>query len=129
MVALRCYDPSGHGGGIHLWYAQSSDDVRATIDAALEVLAEEAGLSGLPHVKALRGACRGLHEVIVNTEDHRLFRILGFEGPSTGEFTLLLGLEKTQRGNIEYGPACASALQRKRGVLRDGRRAPPCRFP
>src|SRR5260370_40199859 len=98
MVALRCYDPPGRGGGIHRWYAGLSDDVRGAIDAALEGLTEESGLSGLPHGKALRGACRGLHEVIVNTEDRRRFRILGFDGPRAGEFPLVIGFEKTQHG-------------------------------
>jgi hypothetical protein len=40
---------------------------------------------------------------------------------------LLYGFRK--RGERDYGVACHAALNRKRGVERDGRRAQPCRFP
>jgi hypothetical protein len=40
---------------------------------------------------------------------------------------LLYGFQK--RGGPDYGPACHAALNRKRGVQRNGRRAQPCRFP
>jgi hypothetical protein len=129
MVALRCYDPSGTGGGIHRWYGELPDDVRATIDGVLENLDYERQWSTLPQFKELRGKCRGLHEIIIGIEDGRQFRILGFGGPGGNEFTLLLGFQKTQRRSIDYGPACASALQRKQGVIRDVRRAPRFRFP
>jgi hypothetical protein len=40
---------------------------------------------------------------------------------------LLYGFRK--RGGPDYGPACRAALNRKRGVEHDGRRARRCRFP
>jgi hypothetical protein len=40
---------------------------------------------------------------------------------------LLFGFRK--RGGSDYGPACRSALNRKRGVKRNGQRARPCHFP
>src|SRR5437763_1355657 len=78
MVGLRCYDPSGSGGGIHAWCAELTHDIRALIDGELEALEDERRWSNLPQCKELIGKCRGLHEIIINSEDGRQFRILGF---------------------------------------------------
>lgn len=57
----------------------------------------------------------------------RCFRILGFTGPEKKQFTLLVGFEKIT--GSEYAVECPKALQRKKGVLKDGTRAPQCYFP
>ena len=130
MIALRCYDPGDTGGGIHSWHNdQLTEADQAAIDAALEVLQEENDLDGLRHFKPLRGACEGLDEIIVDVPDGPKYRILCFRGPEKNEITLLFGFEKTARGSADYGAPCWAAKQRKAGVIRDGRRAPPCRFP
>jgi len=132
MVAFRCYDPSANGGGgIHGWYSGLSPEFRAEIDATLELLALDRDLDAVEQVERLHGACEGLTEIIVDfcvrkTEVH--IRILGFDGPGRDEFTLLTGFEK-EKDNAIYGYYCPQAHQRKQGVMRDGRRAPPCRFP
>src|ERR1700720_4665187 len=108
---------SSSGGGIYQWYAELPEDIRGTIDGALEDLEYERQWSNLPQFKILRGKCKGLHEIIIKSQDNRQFRILGF-GPSNHEFVLLLGFEKTEKGNVSYGLPCASALQRKQGVIR-----------
>lgn len=132
MVAFRCYDPSADGsGGIHGWYRALPSAYRAEIDAALELLALERALTGVDGVKALRGACEGLTEIIIDFEiagvTHHI-RILGFDGPGAREFTLLTGFEKLKDNSI-YGFYCNQAHERKEGAIRDGRRAPLCRFP
>jgi hypothetical protein len=78
--------------------------------------------------KELDGSCEGLTEIIVELlgadEQPEHYRLLGFLGPGKMEFTLLFEFQK--RIDSDYGAACRSALIRKEGVLRDGRRAPPC---
>lgn len=132
MVAFRCYDPSSAGGGgIYGWYGSLSPELQAEVDAALEILALENDLDGIANVKPLRGACKGLTEIKINSrigEKPVHIRILEFKGPSRNEFTLLTGFEKS-KGNAVYGPHCRSAQDRKDGVIRDGKRAPPCGFP
>jgi hypothetical protein len=141
MVSFRCYDPAtGGGGGIHNWYNGLPPAHRAEVDAILELLALEDDLSGIAEVKALRGACEGLTEIKIDFEEERVttdgdrekveihLRILGFDGPAKGEFTLLTGFQK-ENNNAIYGPYCVSALERKNGVINDGRKAKPCSFP
>jgi hypothetical protein len=129
MANLRCYDPKGAGGGVHGWYASLPDNVQAAIDAALENIRDESDLDGLPQLKALRGVCDGLDEITIDLDKSAKYRILCFRGPNRGDLTLLFGFKKSPRGNIDYGPHCWSAIKRKEGVIHDGRRAPPCRFP
>lgn len=128
MWTIRCYDPSAIRGGIHSWYDPLPGEVRGAIDAALEILADESGqLTELLHYKELRGACKGLDEIIVDLDDGRKFRILTFRGPGRRDCTLLFGFEKLS--NEQYGPHCRSAHWRKNGVERNGERAPKCDFP
>ena len=129
MWTIRCYDPSSGGnGGIHSWYNLLPGDVKAAVDAALELVATEQGLlRDLPYYKELRGHCQDLDEVIVNLADGRLFRVLTFKGPGRRDCTLLFGFEKTS--TADYGQACDSARWRKQGVERDEKRAPGCQFP
>ena len=124
---LRCYTLPKSGRGLHVWYDSLPGQIRAAIDAALESLEYEDDWNDLPQVKRLRGACRGLTEILVDVEN-RHFRILGFEGPWRGAFTLLFGFEKP-RGSRDYGAACVTAHHRRRGVEHDARRAAPCTFP
>jgi hypothetical protein len=132
MVAFRCYDPSADGSrGVHAWYTQLSPEFRAEVDSAMELLSLEKTLVGHPEVKPLRGACEGLTEIKIDfalgsSEIH--LRILGFDGPGKDEFSLLTGFQKA-KNNAVYGVECTKAHERKEGVTRDGRRAPPCRFP
>jgi hypothetical protein len=131
MVAFRCYDPSSDGrGGIHAWYIELSPDFRAEIDSVMELLSLEDSFDSIPEVKPLRGVCAGLTEIKIDfrleqTEVHlRIF----FVGPGKREFTLLTGFQK-EKSNAVYGTECSKAHERKDGVMRDGRRAPPCGFP
>jgi hypothetical protein len=129
MRSYRCYDPSASGGGgIHTWYDPLPADVRAAIDATLELLAHEDDWEGHPQVEMLRGACEGLSEIKIDMPDGRKFRILGFDGPRRREFTLLYGFDKSP-GHVDYGPHCHSALWRKHAVERNNSRAIPCTFP
>ena len=127
MWTICCYTLPKSGRGIHTWYDGLDAEIRAATDAALENLVEETSWDGLPQFKRLRGKCRCLSEIKVDVGE-RHFRILGFDGPTRGQFTLLFGFEKP-RGSIDYGPACSTAHHRKRGVIRDARRAAPCQFP
>jgi hypothetical protein len=133
MPRLRCYDPSGDGGGgIHGWYDGLSPVFRAQVDTVLELLALEDDLDAVPEVKAMRGACVGLTEIEINfyaAQQKVSLRILGFVGPDRGDFTLLTGFERSKDTAATYGFHCPQAQQRKEGVMGDGKRAPPCRFP
>jgi hypothetical protein len=130
MISLRCYDPGSGGGGIHNWYDQQiSEAAQGAVDAALEMLIQENNLDDLRHYKPLRGACDGLDEIIVDLPKGPKYRILCFRGPAQREVTLLFGFEKTSRGSADYASPCWAANRRKEGVVRDGRKAPPCRFP
>ncbi len=133
MVAIRCYNPAsnGGGGGIYEWFNALSGAHRAQIVTVLELLqAELRWDESIEEVKNLRGACEGLTEIIVDFfvgEYEIHVRILGFHGPSRGEFTLLTGFEKNNDNSI-YGFYCAQAKQRMEGVLKNERRAPLCRI-
>ena len=132
MIVFRCYDPSAdRAGGIHEWYNGIAPAFQAQVDAALEILGLEDNLKDVPEVKALRGACEGLSEIIIDFkmgEQQVHIRILGRDGPGSHEFTLLTGFEKTNNNAI-YGHNCRAAHERWEGVTRDGRRAPFCNFP
>jgi hypothetical protein len=128
MVAFRCYESKSHG--IHRWLANQLPEIQAEVSGALELLQAEREFSGICSVKPLRGKCKGLTEIKVDFPLGKAaihIRILGYEGPRNGEFTLLLLFIK--KGGPDYGPACRSAHNRKRGVEKDERRTQPCRFP
>jgi hypothetical protein len=134
---FRCYDPSTPSrGGFHEWYDVLPPAIAAEVDQALNVLSREKKW-GLPEYKDLDGKCSGLGEIRIDiaqaSDDPEkelpplCFRILGFEGPEKRQFTLLVGFQKIT--GSEYSVECPKALQRKKGVLKDGSRAPQCYFP
>jgi hypothetical protein len=129
VVAFRCYDPSGtRKRGFHVWYDGLLPEFRSAVDVVLELTGRDNTLEESGLFKPLRGKGRSLTEVLVDFEVDREeihIRILGFGGAD--DFVLLFGFQK--RGGPDYGPACRSAHNRKRGVERDGRRARPCEFP
>ena len=114
---------------MHAWYAAQTPFAQGAIDAALEDIIDERSLENLPQFKALHGVCDGLDEILIDLDEVLQYRILCFRGPNRGELTLLFGFEKSGRGNVDYGPHCWAANRRKEGVIKDGRRAPQCRFP
>jgi hypothetical protein len=123
---FRCYALGGTGS-YNGWYASLPVQVQTEIDNVLEILA---ATRKWPKelAKELDGSCEGLAEIIVELlgadEQSEHYRLLGFFGPGRMDFTLLFGFRKTTAS--DYGAACRSALTRKEGVIRDGRRAPPC---
>ena len=135
MVAFRCYSPSSTSRrGFHVWYDGLSPDFRSAVDVELELAGRDRTLEESGRFKALRRRCRGLIEILIDFEtgpdddgvrEEIHIRILGFG--TADDFVLLFGFRK--RGGPDYGPACRSAHNRKRGVEHDERRARPCRFP
>lgn len=123
---LRCYDLGG-SASYKGQYDALPVYVQTEIDTVLEILAATRFWTE-PLCKELRGACDGLAEIIVEllgpNDQPEHYRLLGFFGPDRLEFALLWILKKDT--DSDYGPACRSALTRKEGVIRDGRRAPPC---
>src|SRR5438874_1657579 len=128
MVAFSCYHPTGAKLGARCaWRAPLAEEFDAEVDAQLELLSLDDDLGG--QFKELRTSCAGLTEIIIETEldsdeprkkkEKVHIRILGFG--SADDFVLLYAFRK--KGGSDYGPACRSALTRKQGVLRDGRRA------
>jgi hypothetical protein len=80
----------------------------------------------------MRGACEGLTEIEIDFLSRKkkiCLRILGFAGPGRDEFTLLTGFERGKDAAAVFGYYCPQAHERKEGVMRDGKRARPCRFP
>lgn len=135
LWTFRCYDPSDNRGGFYEWYDALDPQVMAEVDQALDILGREREW-GPPTYKDLGGACQGLGEIRIDVEIEgdrsdesriRNFRILGAYGPRRREFILLCAFEKIS--GAEYAVECPRALRRLDGVLRDGRRAPPCEFP
>jgi hypothetical protein len=126
---FRCYALGG-AGSYNGWYAALPVEVQAEIDNVLDILAATRKWPNGPDeiTEEMRGACTGLVEIRIEMpgpDDTILhYRLLGFFGPGKREFTLLCGFRETNVS--DYGPACRSALTRKDGVLKDGRRAPPC---
>ena len=146
MVAFRCYGTT-RADGAHRdrWRAALPPEFNGNVDAELELRQLDRVLEE-PYFKDLEHRCEGLIEIRkefwLGPEDPRLrhertlpngrlrrlkvvIRVLGF-GSAT-DFVLLWAFRK--RGGPDYGPACRSALIRKAGVERDGKRARPCRFP
>lgn len=132
MIEFLCYDPSSNGsGGIHTWYRGLSPSFQAQVDSALEDLALERDINSTPAIEALHGACEGLFELKIDFGPPRgevHIRILAFEWPKRRTLTLLVGFQKTAQ-QVSYGPPCRSARGHKDGVVKDGQRAKPCRFP
>lgn len=120
---------------MHAWRAALPPEFNAEVDAQLELISRDRSLEESGRFKALRGKCLGLTEIVIDFEidpkerrskpEQIHIRILGFG--TVRDFVLLYGFQK--RGGPDYGPACHAALNRKRGVQRNGRRAQPCRFP
>jgi hypothetical protein len=138
MIRFECYDPSSDGSsGIHAWYLGLVPTFKAQMDAALEDLALERDLDSAELVETLHGACEGLLEVKIDfvlrrkegrRKENIHIRILGFEWPERRTLTLRRGFQKTP-ADISYGPHCRAALGYREGVMKDGRRSLPCRFP
>jgi hypothetical protein len=127
---FRCYGPGDEQGGFNGWYAGLPAKVRAEIDAALEILTASKKWPEALY-EELHGGGEGLAEIKVEvpTNDPKKsehYRLLGFRS-APGEFVILNGFKKERTS--DYGPAIASALRRKQGVERDGKRASPCQFP
>lgn len=126
---FRCYALGGPGS-YNGWYATLPVEAQTEIDNVLDILAATRDWPSGPDeiTEEMRGACAGLIEIRVEmpgpNETILHYRLLGFFGPGKMEFTLLFGFRETNVA--DYGPACRSALMRKEGVQRDGRRAPPC---
>lgn len=136
MVSFRRYNPSGsEAEGLDAWRAALPPEFNSAVDVELELIGRDRSLEESGCFKPLRGKCLGLTEILIDfefdpDEDRKKsekvhIRILGFG--SAADFVLLYGFRK--RGGSDYGPACHAALNQKRGVERDGRRARPCRFP
>lgn len=143
MVAFRCYNPGGNERDA--WRDAIPPVFDAEVDAAMEVRERERTLDNERYFKELRGDLADLTEVLIDFEleqdDPRVqkpakghgrrsrreqvhIRILGFG--NVDDFVLLYGFRKD--GGPHYGPAGNSAINRKVGVEKDGRRAQPCRF-
>jgi hypothetical protein len=146
MVEFRCYDPSNNGtGGIHHWYHKEiTPEVRAGIDAALELMSKEKTLESHPSFKLLRGKCSGLAEIKIDIpisgavpvkrkgkkgrkRTQINVRLLGPNNPPNTIFILLTGFIKI--GGPDYGPACKQAHQRNEGVKKNANKIWTCHFP
>lgn len=139
MVAFRCYNPSGKPGReFHAWLDALPPEERAGVRAALERIQNEPRIRYVDEgglFKHLRKKCSGITEIVIDFLIERddgskpervIMRPLGFEQSRT-EFVLLHGFRKY--GGSQCGPACHTALNRKRGVTRRGSYARPCAFP
>ncbi|HET9803891.1 MAG TPA: type II toxin-antitoxin system RelE/ParE family toxin, partial [Candidatus Acidoferrum sp.] len=106
------------------WYGRQRDEVQGALDVALEYLNQRTRNEWRrPEFDLLSGKMKGIGEIRFKVD--KQYRILGFFGPSTSDFTLLIGASK--KGKI-YDPrnALDTALERRAHVLADGRRCCVC---
>src|SRR5258708_5055423 len=79
------------------WYAEQEAAVQADFDVIVNILAATQDWSDRKDCQPLRRRHTGLWEIRFTVNKVR-YRPVGFFGPSSGEFTLLLGCTKEMRG-------------------------------
>jgi Phage derived protein Gp49-like (DUF891) len=121
MVAFRCYISEDGVDQIRLWFDGQADDVQAALLAVLEIMEAtsrkrwaESYFKALEKRKA--ADCEGLDELVL-VIDGVHYRIFGFSGPGTDDFTMLLPLKKKE--DPTYKVSCPEAQKRKEEVLND----------
>jgi hypothetical protein len=127
VTTFRCYI-SGEGvDQIGIWYAAQSDALQADLLAVIATLEASPNRTRWPKncFKELgnrKGSqCEGLVELILKDEDGTHYRIFGFAGPGTDDFTMLLPLRKND--DPTYKRSCEEAHRRKAEVVNDWTRA------
>lgn len=124
-------------------YQSHPGTIRGAILGVVREWSQRSDLEADKPFKKLRGKWADLFELEIDVENKdvatqaqkssagkkrkrkkfRNFRILGFKGPVSGEYTLLTGFEKTQ-GVASYNRPGKQAIQRIRKLKRHGELAP-----
>lgn len=131
MWTFLCYIAADGNDAIGHWRAAQTGVVQGAIDAVIEGLAntsrgrwrraafEDLGLKG-------QDECKGLSEVKIVAEGAH-YRIFGFFGPGSLEFSLLFAFKKDC--DPDYSKSCIAAQSRRTDVEYDASRLQRCRFP
>lgn len=116
---FRDYVHQNGNNPILKWYSKElSAREQADMDTLLNTL-ERTQSWGLPDYRPLHGAQQGMSEIRWKGDQKRPLRLVGFKGPGSNEFTILIGC--THDGQ-KYDPANALATastrmsELKRGI-------------
>ena len=104
---------------IQEWYARQ-DEREADFDVILNVLSATQNWNGRKDCRPLKRSHAGLWEIRFTVNKIR-YRPVGFFGPGSGEFTLLLGCSKRIRGNYTPSNAFDLALELRRKLIEEGK--------
>jgi hypothetical protein len=110
---FRDYVQTSGKNRVREWCRQLSTKERAKLDRLLMMLARQQQWTE-PHYKALSNVQAGLGEIRWNGNQRKQLRLLGWRGPNSGQYTLLLGCSHKQD---RYTPT--SALETAAQHLRD----------
>ncbi len=131
MVAFRCYVDRTGADKIRQWYDAQEGDVRAEMDAVIEVLQELSYARwDQPMYRELDGKpCQGLGHIRLITIDpdtHRdvHYRVIGFYEPEQDRFTLLYCFKKNDDPTLVN--SCPQAQLRRADLLANAGRVHDC---
>ncbi|MEY9886351.1 type II toxin-antitoxin system RelE/ParE family toxin [Bradyrhizobium sp. USDA 329] len=114
---FRCYVSASGRDMFKDWYDDQSEQVQAAVDVALEFLAQRPRHDWRrPEFDLLSGKMREVGEIRFKVD--KQYRILGFFGPNTSEFTMLIGASK-KGSNYDPRNALETALDRMDQVKKD----------
>jgi hypothetical protein len=130
---FKCYHRASRNGDkdtdvIREWYDGLDEEVKADLDAGIEILEKRPNNEWLrPRFAPLKSkACKGICEIRADGASGE-YRVLGCYGIERNEFTLYVGFKKEHKS--DYERACKAAQTRKREVEDDPTRAKRCQFP
>jgi hypothetical protein len=133
-LSLKCYILDDGTDPIGAWFNALSSDAQGCFFGALEML-RSISIARLPEntLKELGdragSKCHGIFEVLVENRSAQppyCHRVLGFIGPKSSEFTMVVSFDKNVDPDYE-GP-CGSAQERKRQVMTNARLARDCPY-
>ena len=125
MGEFRGYISADGTDVVRTWLDQQTGTVRGAVSAILETLGS-LNRNRWPKdyfktlTKRAASDCVGLDEIIAIV-DGAHYRILGFEGPADGDFTMLYPFNK--QIDARYKVPCEEANNRKAEISRDWTRA------
>jgi hypothetical protein len=100
------------------WYESLDEDAQADFDITLNILAGTQDWRGLKQFKILSGKYVNLGEIRFVTNKVQ-YRPVGYFGPNTRQFTLLIGCSK--KGRVYKPPDAFDTALKRLSLFRQGR--------